>query len=95
MTMATERKDEATEKSSAEKMFPNPRDVLGLMVSLQRFNQQVMWQIGEVMGDMMAMPLGRDRTDGKKPDPLSRAVSDIKDAVDGATEILQQGGRPR
>jgi hypothetical protein len=48
-----------------------------------------------VMADMISMPLGRDRTDRKKDGPLNRAVSDLKDAVDGATEILQQGGRPR
>ena len=83
------------DKSSAEKTFPNPNDVLGLMVSVQRFHQQLLWQMGEVMADMMAMPLGRERNEGKKEGPISRAVSDLKEAVDGATEILQQGGRPR
>jgi hypothetical protein len=41
------------------------------------------------------MPLGRDRTESKTAGPLNRCVSDLKDAVDGATEILQQGGKPR
>jgi hypothetical protein len=46
---------------------------------------------------MMSMPLGRDREEGSagKRGPLNRCVSDLKDAIDGATEILQQGGKPR
>jgi hypothetical protein len=93
--MATDDLKDDDDKSYAERTFPNPSDVLGLMVSVQRFNQQLLWQMGEVMADMISMPLGRDRTDRKKDGPLNRAVSDLKDAVDGATEILQQGGRPR
>jgi hypothetical protein len=64
---------------------------------VQRFHTQLFWQMGEVMADMMAMPLGRDKEEGSssKRGPLNRAVNDLKDAVDGATEILQQGGKPR
>lgn len=94
--MESERsKSDTTEKSYAERTFPNPSDMLSLMVSFQRLQQQMMWQMSEVMADMMSMPLGRDRTDSNKPGPFNRAVSELKDAVDGATEILQQGGRPR
>lgn len=84
------------EKTFADKNIPNPSDVLGLMVSVQRFHTQLFWQMGEVMADMMAMPLGRDKEgSSSKRGPLNRAVNDLKDAVDGATEILQQGGKPR
>jgi hypothetical protein len=96
--MATERStsDDTTEKTFAEKAFPDPREMLGLMVSVQRLGQQFVWQMGEVMTDVMSMPLKRDRSDStKKSNPMARAVSDMKDAVDGATEILQQGGKPR
>jgi hypothetical protein len=94
--MATNTKDdEDDDKGSTTKELPNPRDVLALMVSMQRLCQQVVWQMGEVMGDVMEMPLKRDRGKDKKSDPFNRAVSDLKDAVDGATEILQQRGRPR
>ena len=86
---------DTNEKTYAERTFPNPGDVLGLMVSMQRFHTQLLWQMGEVMADIMAMPLGRDRADRKKEGPISKAVSELKDAVDGATEILQQGGKPR
>ena len=89
------RNNDSDDTINAEKTFPNPNDVLGLMVSVQRFHQQLLWQMGEVMADMMAMPLGRERNNDKKEGPISRAVSDLKDAVDGATEILQQGGKPR
>jgi len=65
------------------------------MVSVQRFHTQLLWQMGEVMADMMAMPLGRDRTESQKPAPLNRCVTDLKDAIDSATETLQQGGKPR
>jgi len=51
--------------------------------------------MGQAMGDMMAMPLKRDKSDERKSDPINRTMSDVKDAIDGATEILQQGGRPR
>ena len=87
--------DSTTEKTYAERTFPNPNDMLGLMVSVQRLHTQLMWQMGEVMADMMAMPLGRDRRESTKAGPLNRCVSELKDAIDGATEILQQGGRPR
>jgi len=97
--MATESSENGEtngEKSYAERTFPNPSDVLGLMVAVQRLHTQILWKMGEVMGDMMAMPLARDRTETtNKSAPLSRCVSDLKDAIDGATEILQQGGRPR
>jgi len=85
------------EKNFADKNIPNPSDVLGLMVSVQRFHTQLIWQMGEVMADMMAMPLGRGREEGSSPKggPLNRCVTDLKDAIDGATEILQQGGKPR
>ena len=87
------------DKNFADKNIPNPSDVLGLMVSVQRFHTQLFWQMGEVMADMMAMPLGRDKdkdegSSGKRG-PLNRCVSDLKDAIEGATEILQQGGKPR
>ena len=85
----------AGERSYAERTFPNPSDVLGLMVAVQRLHTQLLWKMGEVMADMMAMPLGRERGEANKPGPLNRCVTDLKDAVDGATEILQQGGRPR
>jgi|SRR6185503_14490872 len=89
--------DSGKEKNFADKNIPNPSDVLGLMVSVQRFHTQLFWQMGEVMADMMAMPLGRGKEEGasSKRGPLNRAVNDLKDAVDGATEILQQGGKPR
>ncbi|HEX3860315.1 MAG TPA: hypothetical protein VHY35_01320 [Stellaceae bacterium] len=87
--------NDATEKSYAERTFPNPSDMLGLMVSIQRLHQQLLWQMGEVMADMMAMPMGRDRSDVRKPDPIKRAVTNLADAVDSATESLQQGGKPR
>jgi hypothetical protein len=87
--------DDASDKSYAEKTFPNPSDVLELMVSVQRLNQQLMWQMGEAMADMISMPLRRDRTDRNKPGPFNRAVTDLRDAVDSATETLQQGGKPR
>jgi hypothetical protein len=83
------------EKSYAERTFPNPSDLLGLMVSVQRLHTQLLWQMGEVMADMMAMPLGRDRTDSKTTGPLNRCVTDLKDALDSATETLQQGGKSR
>ncbi|HZY55892.1 MAG TPA: hypothetical protein VFE73_21730 [Reyranella sp.] len=85
------------DKNFADRNIPNPSDVLGLMVSVQRFHTQLIWQMGEVMADMMSMPLGRDREEGSagKRGPLNRCVSDLKDAIDGATEILQQGGKPR
>ena len=54
-----------------------------------------MWQMGEAMADMMSMPLNRERSESKKPGPFNRCVTDLKDAVDSATEVLQQGGRPR
>ena len=96
MATETPKNDEGTgEKSYAERTFPNPSDVLGLMVSVQRFHTQLLWQMGEVMADMMAMPLGRDRSDSKTTGPLNRCVTDLKDAVDSATETLQQGGKPR
>lgn len=95
--MATESStnDDTGEKTYAEKTFPNPTDVLELMVSMQRLNQQLMWQMGEAMADMIAMPLRRDRTERNKPGPFNRAVTDLRDAVDSATETLQQGGKPR
>lgn len=83
------------EKTYAERTIPNPSDVLGLMVSVQRLNAQLLWQMGEVMADMMAMPLGRDRNERHKPNPINRAVNDLTDAVESATETLQQGGKPR
>ena len=86
--------DDASENGSDEKTFPNPNDMLRLMVSVQRFHQQLFWQMGEVMADMMAMPLGRNRSDRNKPGPLNQAVSDLKDAVDSATDTLQRGGKP-
>ncbi len=96
MATGSSKDDEANgEKTYAERTFPNPSDVLGLMVSVQRFHTQLLWQMGEVMADMMAMPLGRDRTDSKKAAPLNQCVTDLKDAVDSATETLQQGGKPR
>jgi hypothetical protein len=85
----------AKEKSDAEKAFPNPREMLGLMVSCQRLGQQVLWQMCEAMGDMMEMPLKRDQSGDKKSDPINRTMSDVKDAIDSATQKLQQGGRPR
>jgi hypothetical protein len=87
--------ESGNDKSYAERTFPNPSDMLGLMVSIQRLNAQLLWKMGEAMADMMAMPLGRERSDANKSAPINRCVSDLKDAVDGATEILQQGGRPR
>jgi hypothetical protein len=87
-------KDDDGEKTYAERTLPNPSDVLGLMVSVQRLHAQLMWQMGEVMADMMAMPLGRERNE-KKANPINRAVSDLTDAVESATETLQQGGKPR
>jgi hypothetical protein len=88
--MAT--KDSAGEdKTYAEKAIPNPRDVLDLMVSFQRLSQQLIWQMGEVMSDVMSMPLKRDTSDEKKTNPMNKAVSDLKAAVDSATETLQTG----
>lgn len=94
--MATERSndDDGNEKSYVERAFPDPRDMLQLMVSVQRLHQQLMWQMGEVMSDMMSMPLKRDKGDDKKTSPLTKAVSDLADAVDSATETLQRGGKP-
>jgi hypothetical protein len=87
--MAT--KDSAgEEKTYAEKAIPNPRDVLDLMVSFQRLSQQLIWQMGEVMSDVMSMPLRRDSSDDNK-NPMNKAVSDLKAAVDSATETLQTG----
>ena len=84
-------KDSADEeKTYAEKAIPNPRDVLDLMVSFQRLSQQLIWQMGEVMSDVMSMPLKRDNSDDKK-NPVNKAVSDLKAAVDSATETLQTG----
>ena len=94
--MANERsKDDEDDKSATERELPNPREVLGLMVSVQRLCTQVMWQMGEAMGDVMAMPLERNKSKEKRPDPLNRTMSDLKDAVDSATEILQQRGKTR
>jgi hypothetical protein len=90
--MATEDK---SDKSLVERAFPDPRDVLGLMVSFQRLSQQLVWQMGEAMTDMMEIPMGRDRNESKKPNPVARAVADLTDAVDSATQTLQQGGKPR
>jgi hypothetical protein len=87
--------DAGKEKNFADRNLPNPSDVLGLMVSVQRFHTQLIWQMGEVMADMMAMPLGRNKDETAKAGPLNRCVTDLKDAIDGATEILQQGGKPR
>jgi hypothetical protein len=95
MPIESSMSDDTTEKSYAERTFPNPSDMLGLMVSIQRLHQQLLWQMGEVMADMMAMPLGRERTDARKPGPLNRVVTGLADAVDSATESLQQGGKPR
>jgi hypothetical protein len=88
--MAT--KDSAGEdKTYAEKAFPNPRDVLDLMVSFQRLGQQMIWQMGEVMSDVMSMPLKRDGSDETKSNPMNKAINDMKAAVDSATETLQTG----
>jgi hypothetical protein len=83
------------DKSYAERTFPKLSNVLELMVSVQRLNAQLMWHMGEAMADMMAMPLGRERADGDKNGPINRCMTNLKDAVDGATEVLQQGGKPR
>jgi hypothetical protein len=92
---STSDNESTDEQSYAERTFPKVGDVLGLMVSVQRLNAQLMWQMGEAMADMMAMPLGRESAAANKDGPLSRCVSNLKDAVDGATEVLQQGGKPR
>jgi hypothetical protein len=42
------------------------------------------------MSDVMSMPLKRDNSDDKK-NPVNKAVSDLKAAVDSATETLQTG----
>ena len=87
--------ESTNEKSYAERTFPKFSNVLELMVSVQRLNAQLMWQMGEAMADVMAMPLGRERADGGKNGPLNKCVTNLKDAIDGATEVLQQGGKPR
>ena len=92
---STSGKESADEQSYAEKTFPKVSDVLGLMVSVQRLNAQLMWQMGEAMADMMAMPLGRETPGASREGPISKCVSNLKDAVEGATEVLQQGGKPR
>lgn len=83
------------DRSYAERTFPKLSNMLELMVSVQRLNAQLMWQMSEAMTDMMAIPLGRERAGADKNGPINRCVTNLKDAIDGATEVLQQGGRPR
>jgi len=95
--MSTTSSDEPEkEKTFAEKNFPNPSDMLELMVSMQRLGSQMMWTMSDAMADMMARPLRRDSDKDKdKEAPINRCVTELRDAVDSATEVLQQGGRPR
>jgi hypothetical protein len=91
--MPTESSDDTGKDKG--KGFPNPSDVMSLMVAMQRFNSQVMWQMSEAMADMMSKPFGRGREDESKSDAFNRCVNDVKDAIESATETLQQGGKSR
>jgi len=52
-----------------------------------------MWQNGRGNGRYDLDALRRDRTDRNKPGPVQPGLTDLRDAVDSATETLQQGGK--